>query len=278
MQKVSVYIPCYNGAKYLAQCIEGILAQSYPADEILLIDDGSCDNTYEIAVQYPLTIIRHDENRGIAAARNTAIVNARNDFVAALDSDCVPDKDWLKNLMYNFDNENVAGVGGCLIELYARNLADKWRSTYMGQNWGPKKVINPPFIFGSNSVFRKDVLVKIGLYNERYRTNGEDNDLSLRLLKQGLTLVYEPTAIARHLRRDSIVSVLRMNWQWNFYGHSLHINLRNLLKGLLWDIRRIKGYIVHDVKKKRFSFLVLDLLAAFYAIYADYKSYLRSWR
>jgi GT2 family glycosyltransferase len=71
--KVSVYIPCYNVANYLAPVLEGALQQTLPPDEILVIDDGSKDQTCEIAARYPVTIVRHERNRGLAAARNTGI-------------------------------------------------------------------------------------------------------------------------------------------------------------------------------------------------------------
>lgn len=275
MQKVSLYIPCYNAARYLEQCLKGILAQAYPINEVLIVDDGSTDNTVEIASKYPVRIIRHKQNNGIAAARNTAILNARNEFVAALDADCIPEQDWLKNLMNNFNQQDVVGVGGRLVEFHTQALADKWRSIYMKQNWGLKRLINPPIIFGSNNVYRKEALEKIGLYNERYRTNGEDNDLTKRLLSRGFKLIYEPQAIAKHLRKDSIRSVLKMNWQWNFYGHTLPINLKNLLIGIFWDVCRIKGYLIHDIKAKRFNFLGLDILIGFYSFYMNFKTYLQ---
>ena len=89
---ISVYIPAYNVAEFLPKSIECLLAQTLTPDEILVVDDGSRDASAEIATRYSkVTLIRHEQNRGLAAARNTAFRSARNEFIASLDADCVAD-------------------------------------------------------------------------------------------------------------------------------------------------------------------------------------------
>ncbi|MDR1683013.1 MAG: glycosyltransferase [Candidatus Symbiothrix sp.] len=90
---ISVIIPVYNGEKYLAQCIENTLCQTYKQLEIIVIDDGSTDKSAQIAAQYPVKIISQ-KNSGLAASRNTGIDNATGDYIHFLDVD-----DWL-NLQY----------------------------------------------------------------------------------------------------------------------------------------------------------------------------------
>src|ERR1700683_4929184 len=88
--RISVYIPAYHVAESLPQSTESLQSHPLPPDEILVIDDGSRDSTPEIAARYPqVTLIRHEQNRGLAAARNTAFKTARNELVASLDADCV---------------------------------------------------------------------------------------------------------------------------------------------------------------------------------------------
>ena len=128
MDKVSLYIPCYNADKFIDEALRGVKLQTYPVDEIIVVDDGSTDDTVAKASRYNVRIIRHGENKGLAAARNTAVTNAKNEFVASLDADCVPSADWLERLMKNCTGEKIAGVGGKLIERYASTIADRWRA------------------------------------------------------------------------------------------------------------------------------------------------------
>jgi glycosyltransferase involved in cell wall biosynthesis len=85
--KVSVLIPCYNAARYLALTIESALAQTHPDVEVFVIDDGSTDDSAAIAARYPVTLLRNWRNMGQAAALNTGLAHAQGEYVAFLDSD-----------------------------------------------------------------------------------------------------------------------------------------------------------------------------------------------
>src|SRR5262249_17369439 len=98
---VSVVIPCYNGAGYVARAIQSALAQTYSCVEILVVDDGSTDSTSAVAGGFgsSVTVIRHAKNAGLSAARNTGIKNAKGDYVAFLDSDDWWDEDKIRQQM-----------------------------------------------------------------------------------------------------------------------------------------------------------------------------------
>ena len=101
MQKVSVILPTYNRAEILKKSIDSVLMQSYPEFELLIVDDGSTDNTKELVASYEDSRIRYlytEINRGAAAARNFGIENASGnaDFIAFEDSDDLWHKDKLK--------------------------------------------------------------------------------------------------------------------------------------------------------------------------------------
>lgn len=155
MEKVTLYIPCYNAEKTIKECLDGVMGQIYPIGEILIINDGCRDRTIDIVSVYPVRIINHNTNKGLAAARNTAFRQAKNEFVASLDADCVARPNWLEQLMSSFSDDNIAGAGGILIEKYSISLADKWRFAHMPQMWGKELIQDPPFLYGSNTVFRK---------------------------------------------------------------------------------------------------------------------------
>jgi glycosyltransferase involved in cell wall biosynthesis len=97
--RVSVIVPAYNAAKYLAETLDTVLAQTVPAHEILLIDDGSTDDTPAVAARYEgrITYIRR-ENRGVSAARNFAIGRATGNWIAFLDSDDLWEKPFIERV------------------------------------------------------------------------------------------------------------------------------------------------------------------------------------
>lgn len=84
---VSVIIPCYNGARFLPEAIESVLGQTYLQFEIIVVDDGSTDNSGEIAVRYPSVRYIRQENQGVAAARNRGLRESKGSYLVFLDQD-----------------------------------------------------------------------------------------------------------------------------------------------------------------------------------------------
>lgn len=90
---LSILIPVYNVEVYLRECLESVMAQVVPGIEIIALDDCSTDSSHQLLQEFaedsivPITILRHDHNRGLSAARNTLLNNARGDYVWFLDSD-----------------------------------------------------------------------------------------------------------------------------------------------------------------------------------------------
>jgi len=84
---VSVIIPCYNQAHFLDEAIESVLTQTYPNREIIVVDDGSTDNTAEVAGRYSAVRHIYQENAGPSAARNTGVTKSRGEYLVFLDAD-----------------------------------------------------------------------------------------------------------------------------------------------------------------------------------------------
>ncbi len=277
--KVSLYIPAYNAQRYIARAIEGALRQTHPFDEILVIDDGSTDGTREIALQYPVRVISHDQNRGLPAARNTGLRIARNDLVASLDADCVAEPDWLEKLLPHLNDLKVAGAGGRLEETVLTSVADRWRQAHLPEDWGSTLVINPPFLFGANGLHRKSALEEAAGYDEvAMRASGEDTDLSRKLLGAGYKLIYDPLALVKHIKHDTVLSALDTRWKWWRYGvraYFTRIRLRSILATFYRAHFRTMFFehIGQDARPGRFELLWLDLLCLFYMPYRDLNLY-----
>ena len=126
---VSLYVPCYNAGRYIEKCLEGVFNQSRIPDEVIIVDDGSTDDTSEVAKRFPVKLVSHECNKGLAAARNTGVRCAKHELVASIDADCIPKHDWLERLLSCMTSADVAGSGGRLVETNTRALPDRWRTT-----------------------------------------------------------------------------------------------------------------------------------------------------
>ena len=244
-EKVGFYIPAYNVEAFIRPAIEGLLAQSYPLAEILVVDDASDDQSVVLAEGYPVHIVHHDENRGLAAARNTAFQSMASDFIGTVDTDAAPDPGYAKCAMMAFENasESLAGVGGRLIEAYVDTPPDRWRALHLCQDHGdirfyvsiPEADGSPereeeitfyrslaPGIFGANTVFRREPVLAVGGYDEKYRTNAEDMAMCTQLKYAGYHYAFTPHPVALHYRRDTLESVLRTQWNYDYWYHENH--------------------------------------------------------
>ncbi len=227
---ITFYVPCYNVETTLCRCVASIMEQTAAPARVLLIDDGS---DTPIAFDAPgVEILTHHANRGLAAARNTALAICTTPLLAAVDADVVLERDWIELALGTLNRCHAAGVGGHMSEQYNTDLADRWRATHMAQNWGDDDIENPRFLYGANTLFRAADLRRVSGYDTRLRTNDEDRTVSEALYKQGCRLVYAANARCRHLRQDSVFTVLRTYWGWH---HS-----RGVLRG---DFDTVEGLI-----------------------------------
>ena len=255
---ITLYIPCYNGARFLDRVLPAVLTQTYPISEIMVVDDGSTDRSAETAERHGVRVIRHETNRGLGATRNTAVRAARTDFVAALDADVVARPEWLAYLVENLASGEFGAASGNLIETVDRTVADRWRAVHMQQGWGEERMIDPDFLFGNNGLYEKRALLDAGLYDEACRTNGEDVKMGESLKENGVSSVYDPRAVCDHLREDDVHSICRTYWKWVFFDQeasdwaSLRYTGKQARNTLLKRFRRA------DLAARRFDLAWLD--------------------
>ncbi len=221
---VTFYIPMFRVERYLRFSLEGIFSQNYPLAEVIAVNDASPDASRQIAAEYPVRILDHECNRGLAAARNTAFRAATGDFVATVDTDAYAAPDYLRRAMMEFENAaaRVVGIGGRMVELHREFPADLYRRKYLLQDGGECRECPTAMLFGCSTVFRRDAVLALGGYNEQFRTNAEDADISKRLSDSGQWLVYSPDLVSYHMRMDTPESV--MQTRWRYYYWYLHQN------------------------------------------------------
>ena len=254
--KVTVAIPCYNGARYVGRAIESVLNQSRPADEVLVVDDGSTDDSAEIIRRYPVRLIQHDGNRGLSTARNNAIHAAGGDVLVFVDVDAFADSELLAELLRHYDDPKISGVGGQGIEMNVHSLADRWRQAHASQTHG-KRSKDVEFLFGLCMSFRLDALKEIGGFDPAYRTNAEDVDMGIRLNAAGYRLRYEPKAKVYHQRSDDEASLRRAMTTWFTQAYRARkVNQAKPWKMFAGTLRRIVVDPLKDI------FIIRDLALA----------------
>ena len=181
--KISCIVPVFNQGQYLAQAIESILSQTYKPHEIIVIDDGSTDNSAQVASSYPIKLIRQ-VNKGLASARNTGLMNSIGDFFYPLDADDMMLENCLEKveevIKNNPDADIVApsfkcfGISNEPVILMPNPILEDFKTANR---------------IGYFSAIRRSKLLEIGGYNPKMTFGWEDYDIWFDLLKRGAKLI-----------------------------------------------------------------------------------------
>jgi len=210
--RASVVVCSYNGSRTIRECCENLRRLEYPDYEVIVVDDGSTDDTASIAESYGFRVIR-TANRGLSSARNTGLRAATGEIVAYIDDDASPDPHWLNYLALAFldpAGAEIAGVGGPNIPPPGDGLVADCVARSPG---GPVHVLlsdrRAEHIPGCNMAFRRSALEAVSGFDPQFRTAGDDVDLCWRLQQAGFTLRFSPPAVVWHHRRNSIRAYFR---------------------------------------------------------------------
>ena len=199
----SVIIPTYNRCSVLPQAIDSVLVQNHPAVEIIVIDDGSSDETAQMLVQkYPNVVYLYQDNRGPAAARNRGIQAAKGDYIAFLDSDdiwLVDKMDLELHLIGDFpDADLLAGNSTAFLlgnlhiaDIFAQRKIEFYQQQPRFFDWSIRVMELGPVCCTSSMTFKKSALDKLGSkpFDESLRLD-EDWDLEFRFFSQSKALLY----------------------------------------------------------------------------------------
>jgi hypothetical protein len=200
MPAVSVIIPAYNQSHYLAEAIQSVLGQTYPDFEIIVVDDGSTDDTPAVAKRFNDPRVRYiyQENRGLSGARNTGIRNSVGEYLTYLDSDDLFSEEKLALLVEELEkNQSIGFVAGQAIP-----IDENGRRVGKIFNSPPPEdihllLIRNPFHVGS-VMLRRSWQEKAGEFDEKLRSY-EDWDMWLRLALAGCSMgwVAQPVSYYR---------------------------------------------------------------------------------
>ncbi len=248
---LTVVIPSLNGARGVDRCLRALAAQSIRSRlEILVVDDGSTDDTVSVAQAHGVTVLSHPGNLGIAAARNTGLNAATADIVAFLDDDCEPEPEWARQLLSGYAAGDVAGVSGPIIPrtppgylsgFLSRNnplvpleleLTESYSLPYrlylyLRRQWAAEPRTGPRDVYsfaGANMSFRRKVLFEAGQFDERFRFGAEELDMCMRVARSlpGARLAMVPAACVVHHFKPQLRDTLRRSRSYGIGSARLH--------------------------------------------------------
>lgn len=204
---ISIVIPLYNKEKSITATLESVLAQSYTDYELIIVDDGSTDNSLNVVKEFVgqidnrwiddrLTII-FKKNGGVCSARNRGILEAKGEYVALLDGDDIWDRDYLVEqvkMIRDFPEAVMWGINfaetnnGQLIRKLATGLPGGYRG-YVDNYFQMKGRISDLFC-SSSVVLRREVFEKVGMFDERIKY-AEDTDMWWRVISTNKVAFYD---------------------------------------------------------------------------------------
>ncbi|MBN1875293.1 MAG: glycosyltransferase family 2 protein [Anaerolineae bacterium] len=221
---VSIIIPAWNGAAFLANCLDSLRNFIHDDYEVIVVDNASRDQTAAIAQHYAeVRLIENPINRGFSRAVNQGLQAAAGDILFLLNQDTVALGDWLTPIREQFAANDRVGIIGCQLvypdgrvqHAGARLLEPSWGGQHLTQNDGTEAI---DYVTGAAFAIRRECLADVGYFDESFfPAYSEDVDYCLRAKALGWQVVYEPRAMFTHFesqsRGDDLSFLITVNTQ-----------------------------------------------------------------
>ena len=253
---VSVIIPVKDMAETVGACLNALLCQKsvqYDHEyEVIVVDDGSSDQSAEVSRRLGVRV-HQQENAGPAAARNTGARLARGTILAFTDADCVPDQQWIVNIIKAFSNPDVVGIKGIYHthqnEVVARFVQQEYAFKYERM----AQLDKIDFIDTYSAAYRKDIFLQNNGFDERFsKASVEDQEFSFRLAVKGYRLEFHPELAVWHVHDKTLKEYFQRKYSIGYWKTEL---LRSLPQKTFSDS--------HTPASQRWQILLAGLMVAF---------------
>ncbi len=210
----TAYVPVYNQAATLGRALASLRAQSIPPQEILVVDDGSTDDSVKIAREAGATVLRQNGNLGRGAARARAVEAAQHEFILGLDAGNRLPPDFAARALAHFTHApRLTAVHGWFIQSNTGNVVERWRSRHLFAR--PATSVGRDAVHvTSGYVCRRSAVLAVGNYDSKWRA-GEDAELGRRLHAAGWEVWLDPNLGIECLTADTVATVFERYARWN---------------------------------------------------------------
>lgn len=238
--KVSVCITTLNEENSIDKLLVSLLKQTIAPDQIIIVDGGSTDKTIDKIKKFKNKIkLLCYKDLSIAAGRNIAVKNSKNEIIAMTDAGCVPQDNWLKELTKHFKDKDTKVVAG-FYSMTTKSIFQKSLANYLGVI--PSRFDNI-FLPSTRSIaFRKSLWKKIGEFNEKLTSTAEDTDFNYKLALNQVQIVREKNAVVEWGIPENL---------WQAYKKFFLYARGDAQTGILWNPS--KGFKSHNIK----AFLII---------------------
>ena len=226
---VSVIVPVRNGASVLPICLKALQQQDYPPEawEVIVVDDESTDETCALvestaadwAAQGNRPVLRliRQEWRGAGAARNCGVAAAQAAIVLFTDADCEPLPHWIRAMLEPFEDLHITAVAGGYLTRQTSVVAQLAQAEFEDRYRFFSQHATVDAAFTHSAAFRREVFVRIAGFDERMPNNGDDLELSYRLILSGYQILFAPEGRVYHLHPETLGAYIRKKFGRGFW-------------------------------------------------------------
>jgi len=228
-------IPVFNNASTLRRVIDAMRAQTIPATELIVVDDGSTDASAQIARDAGARVISFTQNTGRGAARAKIMEEATEPLVLMCDATIVLDSNFVEKAMVWLENNPVAAVCAYVSQSASNNVIERWRGRHL-YRINSERVLKfgAPLTTGA-AILRKSATISVGNFAAHLR-HTEDGDLGERLLAAQWDVITDPTLPVHCIGENTLFQLMERYWRWNA-GKDERTNWKAYLKQIAFSIR-----------------------------------------